>query len=83
MGRLYYALSLVVQPRQKTRSHHALYGDGGAIAPETLAHVHEVLERQTIAWRWERGDLIIVDNETTMHGRNPFRGSRRVLVAMS
>ena len=83
MGNLYFALAMMLFPRRRTRTHQAQYGDGSAIAPETLEHVHEVLERQTYACRWERGDLIVVDNETTMHGRNPFSGARRVLVAMS
>jgi alpha-ketoglutarate-dependent taurine dioxygenase len=83
MGRLYYALALALYPRRKMRTHQAQYGDGRAIAPETLAHVHDVLDANTIAWPWQRGDLLLVDNEACMHGRNAFAGARRVLVSMS
>ena len=83
MGPLYYALAMMLYPRRRTRTHQAHYGDGTPIARETLAHVHDVLEQHTVAHPWERGDLLILDNETCMHGRNAFRGARRVLVAMT
>jgi alpha-ketoglutarate-dependent taurine dioxygenase len=83
MGRLYYALALALYPRPHLRTHQAQYGDGSAIAPETLAHVHDVLDGETVACAWQRGDLLVVDNETCMHGRNAFSGARRVLVAMT
>jgi alpha-ketoglutarate-dependent taurine dioxygenase len=83
MGRLYYSLAMMLYPRRRTRSHRAEYGDGSAIEPPALAHVLDVLDRHTVACAWRRGDVIVVDNETCMHGRNPFRGARRVLVSMT
>ncbi|HEY1585279.1 MAG TPA: TauD/TfdA family dioxygenase [Polyangia bacterium] len=83
MGRLYYSLAMMFYPRRRTRSHRAEYGDSSAIEPAVLAHVLDVLDRNTVACAWRRGDLLIVDNETCMHGRNPFRGARRVLVSMT
>lgn len=76
------ALATLLQPR-RVRGHHAQYGDGGDIEPVALAQVLATLDRQTIACAWQRGDLLVVDNETCMHGRNPFSGARRVLVAMT
>jgi hypothetical protein len=32
---------------------------------------------------WRRGDLLLIDNMLTAHGRRPCTGDRRVLVAMS
>ncbi|TLZ54349.1 MAG: TauD/TfdA family dioxygenase, partial [Gammaproteobacteria bacterium] len=32
---------------------------------------------------WQAGDLMLVDNLRTAHGREPFEGSRQVLVAMA
>jgi alpha-ketoglutarate-dependent taurine dioxygenase len=83
MGRMYYTLSMMLYPRRQTRTHRAEYGDGGAIEPESLAHVLDVLDRRTVACPWQRGDLLVVDNETCMHGRSAFSGARRVLVAMT
>ena len=32
---------------------------------------------------WRAGDLMVIDNMLLAHGRRPFTGPRRVLVAMS
>ncbi|WP_281425855.1 TauD/TfdA family dioxygenase [Polymorphospora rubra] len=32
---------------------------------------------------WRAGDLLLIDNVLTAHGRRSFEGTRRVLVAMS
>jgi hypothetical protein len=32
---------------------------------------------------WVAGDVLLIDNVLVAHGRRPFEGSRRVLVAMS
>jgi alpha-ketoglutarate-dependent taurine dioxygenase len=61
----------------------AYYGDGGRIDNATLASVREVLRAQRRTFRWQQGDLLVVDNVLVAHGRLPFDGLRRILVAMS
>lgn len=61
----------------------AYYGDGGRIANETLASVREVMNAQRRLFRWQAGDLLLVDNLLAAHGRMPFEGSRQILVAMA
>ncbi|CAL9395764.1 hypothetical protein SUDANB6_01355 [Streptomyces sp. enrichment culture] len=31
---------------------------------------------------WREGDILVIDNVLTAHGRRPFEGTRRILVAM-
>ena len=31
---------------------------------------------------WQRGDIILLDNMLVAHGRDPFRGPRKIAVAM-
>jgi len=59
------------------------YGDGRAIEPEALEHVRGVLRAQTIPHRWEAGDILVLDNLLTAHGRLPFQGPRKIALAMT
>ena len=59
------------------------FGNGDAIGADVVAAIDEVYEAHTAHERWQAGDLMLVDNVRTAHGREPFEGSREVLVAMA
>lgn len=40
-------------------------------------------EAEEVAFPWQPGDVLVVDNMLVSHGRRPFSGERRILVAMS
>ena len=61
---------------------HAYYGDGTPISDEELYEVRRVMWDNAIAFRWERGDVLLLDNYLVAHGRNPYEGPRKILVAM-
>ncbi|MGZ4371445.1 MAG: TauD/TfdA family dioxygenase [Gaiellaceae bacterium] len=83
IGWLRYLLSRLFFVKRSTRTHDAHFADGGEIDVATLDHLFDVLDAHTVAVRWERGDVLWVDNVRCMHGRNPFHGQRRVLAAMT
>lgn len=62
---------------------NAYYGDGTPITADEIATVLGVYDRTTYAEPWETGDLLMIDNILTSHGRRPFTGDRKVLVAMT
>ena len=63
--------------------HNCSYGDGTPIELEYLDEIRRVLRKHSISFSWQKGDLLILDNILAMHGRNPFKGARKILVAMS
>jgi alpha-ketoglutarate-dependent taurine dioxygenase len=48
-----------------------------------LEHIREVLRQETIPVKWQKGDILIVDNILAAHGRMPFSGARRIVLAMT
>jgi alpha-ketoglutarate-dependent taurine dioxygenase len=69
--------------RKHTRLHEVYYADYSPIPRSDLYHVMDVLDAQTIAFPWQKGDALVLDNILAMHGRATFEGKRRVLAAMT
>ena len=56
---------------------------GTPIGADVVQTINEVYEANTVRERWQAGDLLLVDNVRTAHGREAFEGSREVIVAMA
>uniref|UniRef100_A0A0E0IB75 TauD/TfdA-like domain-containing protein n=1 Tax=Oryza nivara TaxID=4536 RepID=A0A0E0IB75_ORYNI len=59
----------------------ATMADGAEIPTAFVARCGEIIEEESIQFRWEVGDVLILDNLATLHGRRPSPPPRRVLVA--
>ncbi|MBD0423942.1 TauD/TfdA family dioxygenase [Streptomyces sp. TRM S81-3] len=59
------------------------FADGRAVPAEYIAHIQETGLKLAVDVDWAAGDLLLIDNVLVAHGRRPFTGRRRVLVAMS
>ena len=59
------------------------FGNGDPIGEDVVQLLNEVYEANTAREPWQAGDLMLVDNVRTAHSREPFEGSREVLVAMA
>jgi alpha-ketoglutarate-dependent taurine dioxygenase len=62
---------------------NAYLGDGSPIDPADLEAVRTAYAGQTLAFSWQNGDVLMVDNMAMAHGRMPFEGPRKLLVAMT
>jgi alpha-ketoglutarate-dependent taurine dioxygenase len=59
------------------------YGDGSPIEPETLNELRRIYEAETVAFPWQEGDILMLDNMRVAHGRAPYDGPRQILVGMT
>jgi alpha-ketoglutarate-dependent taurine dioxygenase len=59
------------------------YGDGSPIEISVLEEIREAYRRETVCFAWQEGDILMLDNMLVAHGRNPYVGRRRILVAMA
>ncbi|MFT5350380.1 MAG: alpha-ketoglutarate-dependent taurine dioxygenase [Gammaproteobacteria bacterium] len=46
--------------------------DGTIVPDEVVAPVKQVSDQLTLAHRWQKGDLLMLDNTRFLHGRNPI-----------
>jgi alpha-ketoglutarate-dependent taurine dioxygenase len=67
---------------EKPRPYETTYGDGGAIPRPYLEVLYKTLNVLTVAFPWSSGDLLLIDNYVTSHGRNAYTGLRDVQVAL-
>ncbi len=58
------------------------FGDGSHIPLKYLQEVRNAIRETSRSFPWRCGDLLELDNLRIAHGRNAFRGARRVLVSM-
>lgn len=59
------------------------YADGSPIPDTVFDEIRRVLEEQTVIFPWQAGDILMLDNMLVAHGRTPFIGERKVVVAMA
>jgi alpha-ketoglutarate-dependent taurine dioxygenase len=59
---------------------NAYYGDGSRIPDAVMKQILTLYQRYEVAFPWQRGDVALVDNILSAHGRNPFTGERRLMV---
>ncbi|WP_249908410.1 TauD/TfdA family dioxygenase [Pseudomonas fulva] len=59
------------------------FGDGTPIPDATLDAIRGVYADTCVAFPWQSGDVLMLDNVLVAHGRNPFSGDRKVIVAMA
>lgn len=83
LGPLNYLGTKLLYWKKSTRLHEVRYGDGSKIERQGLYHILDVLNQHTVAFPWQRGDVMVLDNVLAMHGRAPFKGKRRILTALT
>lgn len=58
------------------------YGDGSPILDEDVREIIRIYWDLAVAFQWQPGDVVMVDNMLVSHARNPYRGERKMAVAL-
>lgn len=80
---IYKGLKMIHAKNPHRFPQYAFYGNGEEISEEFLKEVTEKQLECAIKFRWEKGDLLVLDNMLMAHGRMPFKGDRKIYVSMS
>lgn len=59
------------------------YGDGSPIESDVLDQLRDAYDQELVAFPWQEGDIMMLDNMLVAHGRGPYSGPRRILVGMA
>lgn len=60
-----------------------LFADGSTVDDAVFDEVRAVLAAETVTFPWQAGDVLMLDNMLAAHARTPFKGPRKVVVAMA
>ncbi|GAA3039560.1 TauD/TfdA family dioxygenase [Kitasatospora sp. NPDC006786] len=58
------------------------FGDAEPLGSADVDALNEAYHAATVRERWQVGDVMLVDNVLCAHGRDPYRGDRRIAVSM-
>lgn len=75
--------ALLAEFQEEELPHNTYYGDGSSIEPGVLDEIRATYRKETVTFPWQAGDILMLDNMLTAHGRRPFVGSRQVVVGMA
>jgi len=67
--------------KQKMPTGYA-FGNGDAVTSMEIEELMTALDEVTLAWKWEVGDIMLLDNLQMGHGRNPYEGERETFVVL-
>jgi len=60
------------------------FGDGTPISVREMHQIRKAIHKNMVFNRWQEGDLLMIDNFSTSHGRQPtYDKGRKVVVAWS
>lgn len=75
--------SMLAMFSQEDLPRNVYYGDGTPIEDSVVAEISALYDKLAVRFQWQAGDTILLDNMMIAHARDPFEGTRKILVAMA
>ncbi|HSE18774.1 MAG TPA: TauD/TfdA family dioxygenase [Pyrinomonadaceae bacterium] len=80
---IFESLSESYRGREHDLPQTSFFGDDTPLDVGALKHIRETMFKQATVFPWQEGDVMMVDNVLACHGRMPFSGQRKILLAMA
>jgi alpha-ketoglutarate-dependent taurine dioxygenase len=74
---------LLTQYSERQLPYQTYYGDGSDIEESIVEILRAAYRKEAVSFRWQQGDILMLDNMLVAHGRNPFTGPRKIVVGMA
>jgi alpha-ketoglutarate-dependent taurine dioxygenase len=75
--------SLLAEFKEEELPRNAYYGDGSPIESSILDEIRGIYQDAAVTFPWREGDILMLDNFLSSHGREPYVGPRSIVVAMA
>lgn len=90
-GHLFHVSNLQAEVRESLEDllgienvpRNVYFASGSPIDDAIFDEVRGVLAEETVTFSWQEGDVMMLDNMLVAHARTPFKGPRKVVVAMA
>lgn len=82
-GKLITPFAKLILTLSGARDMSATTGKLLKLSKQEISQIVDAYENNMTAFKWQEGDLLYLDNTRTAHGRNPYLGSRRILVSLA
>lgn len=82
----YILARILLYPTSRSMQFNVKWSDGKEISPKIASALLTIIKKHQESHpgrNWKKGDLMVLDNVTTMHGKTSHLGEREILVAMS
>lgn len=57
--------------------------DGSLMNGDVLVQTAQAMKEEAVAFKWQEGDMLWIDNSLVLHSRQPFSGKRRILASIA
>jgi alpha-ketoglutarate-dependent taurine dioxygenase len=74
---------IIAEFKEEDLPTNTYYGDGSPIEASVLDEIRDAYRQELVAFPWQEGDVLFLDNMLVAHGRASFGGPRRILVGMA
>jgi hypothetical protein len=74
---IYYALNGVRHASESA----VVFGDNTNLNPIVIQRCKDIIDDNKVEFKWQKGDILLIDNSLVLHARNSFTPPRSLLVA--